>query len=261
QEGDEGAEARLLLLDQAYITARTAGESPLTVQQAGALRAAAANQAKLLKNAPPAGPSTFVGSWTGLGPDPIVQIARSDNAQITVSGRIGALAFRKNGQIILGAAQGGIWLFDDAAGRWVPKTDNLPSLAIGALAVAPSDDNVVYAGTGEGALSGDSYYGNGILKSTDGGATWANVSGDYFFGVSTARLAVDPSDSSHVYAAILRGRGGARRVSPPIHSAYGLWESHDGGVSWTLIKPTPAGTLGATDVRIDPVDPHVLYAS
>src|SRR5690348_17674312 len=54
------------------------------------------------------------------------------------------------------------------------------SIAIGAIAVAPSNDMVVYAGTGEGALSGDSYFGHGILKSTDGGSTWTNVSGDYF---------------------------------------------------------------------------------
>src|SRR5207237_867684 len=107
------------------------------------------------------------------------------------SGRIGALASRRNGQFILGAAQGGIWLYNPASGTWTPKTDQLASTAIGALAVAPKDDNVVYAGTGEGALSGDSYYGNGILKSTDGGNTWAHVSGDFFAGVSTARLAVD----------------------------------------------------------------------
>ena len=258
--GEEENADRLLEANDAYVLSRTAGNKPISIEQAAALRIAAANQRKLLKN--PSGPATFTGAWSPMGPNPTVQVGRSDGSFITVSGRIGALAIRRNGQIILGAAQGGIWLWNSTSQTWsVTNTDTLPALAIGALAVAPSDDNIVYAGTGEGALSGDSYYGNGILKSTDGGATWANVSGDYFFGVSTARLAVDPSDASHVYAAILRGRGGARRVSPPIHSAYGLWESHDGGASWALIKPTPAGTLGATDVRVDPVDPHVVYAS
>ena len=258
---DEEQEEELLKLDQAFIASRTAGDKQLSVQQAGALRSAAANAAKLMKKAPPPGPTTFDASWTAVGPDPIQQIARSDGALVPVSGRIGALAIRKNGQFILGAAQGGIWLFDTATGKWTNKTDNLPSLSTGALAVAPSNDLIVYDGTGEGALSGDSYFGNGILKSTDGGFTWAHVSGDFFVGVSISRLAVDPNDASHVYAAVLRGRGGARRVSPPIHSAYGLWESKDGGVNWTLIMPAPAISLGATDLRMDPQNPQVLYAS
>src|SRR5205823_14559120 len=133
-------------------------------------------------------------------------------------------------------------------GKSSPKSAYAPSLATGALAVAPSDDSVVYAGTGEGALSGDSYFGNGVLRSKDGGNTWTHVSGDYFQGVSTSRIVVDPTDPNHLYAAILRGRGGSRRVSPPLHSRYGVWESKDGAVTWNLVQPGPAGTRGATDL-------------
>lgn len=255
---DDQAEARLLQLDQAYVAARTAGDSPLTIEAIGKLRAAAADAARGAANAPSG--ASFNSAWSGLGPNPIVQVGRSDNSFIAVSGRVGALAIRKNGQMILGAAQGGIWLYNSAAGTWSPKTDTQASLAIGALAVA-SDDLTVYAGTGEGALSGDSYYGNGILKSTDGGLTWAHVSGDFFVGVSTARLAVDPTNANHLYAAILRGRGGDRRVSPPVHSAYGVWESNDGAATWTLVKAAPGTSLGATDVRIDPQTPNILYSS
>ncbi|HEV8596213.1 MAG TPA: hypothetical protein VGR23_00715 [Candidatus Dormibacteraeota bacterium] len=263
---NEEDEDRLILLDQQFIAGRTAGDVPLSVAQAAALRSAAANKAKLEKNPPPPGPTTFDTSWSAMGPNPIVQSQRSDGSFTAMSGRIGALAIRQSGQFILGAAQGGIWLYTpptppDTLGTWTPKTDLTASLAIGALAVAPSNDSIVYAGTGEGALSGDSYFGNGILKSTDGGSTWSHVSGDYFVGVSTTRLAVDPTDASHLYAAISRGRGGARRVSPPIHSTYGLWESHDGAVTWTLIKAVPAGSLGATDIRLDPQHPSNLYAS
>ena len=260
-EFDDEFESQLLIRDQAFISARLAGNTPLSVDQAVALRKAAADQAKLQKNPPPPGPTTFAGAWSPLGPNPIVQVQRSDNAFAAQSGRIGALAIRKNGQFILGAAQGGIWLWNPATKTWTPKTDDLPSTAIGDLAVAPSNDLVVYAGTGEGALSGDSYFGNGILKSTDGGSTWSHVSGDYFFGVSTARLAVDPNDANHLYAAILRGRGGDRRVSPPIHSTYGIWESHDGAATWTLLKAAPAISLGATDLRLDPQSPSTIYAS
>jgi uncharacterized repeat protein (TIGR01451 family) len=257
QLSDE-TEARLLQLDQAYVAARTAGDSPLTIESIGKLRAAAADAARGAANAPSG--ASFNSAWAALGPNPIVQVARSDNTFTAVSGRVGALAIRKNGQMILGAAQGGLWLYNSTTGTWTPKTDTQTSLAIGALAVA-SDDLTVYAGTGEGALSGDSYYGNGILKSTDGGLTWAHVSGDFFVGVSTARLAVDPTNVNHVYAAILRGRGGDRRVSPPDHSAYGVWESKDGAVTWTLVKAAPGTSLGATDVRIDPQTPNILYSS
>ncbi|TMF25461.1 MAG: DUF11 domain-containing protein [Chloroflexi bacterium] len=260
-ELDDELEAQLLLRDQAFISARLAGSAPLSVDQAVALRKAAADQAKLLKNPPSPGPSTFTGAWSALGPNPIVQVQRSDNAFAAQSGRIGALAIRKDGTFILGAAQGGIWTSINNGGTWVPRTDNLTSTAIGAVEVAPSNDLVVYAGTGEGALSGDSYFGNGILKSTDGGFTWSHVSGDFFFGVSTSRLAVDPGDPNHLYAAILRGRGGDRRTSPPIHSTFGIWESHDGAATWTLLKAAPAGSLGATDLRLDPRSPTTLYAS
>ena len=132
-----------------------------------------------------------------------------------MSGRIGALAVRpSNGQFILGAAQGGIWLFNSVTGTWSTKTTDQTTQAIGALAIAPSNDAIIYAGTGEGALSGDSYFGNGVLKSTDGGNTWTHVSGDYFRGVATSRIVVDPTNPNHLYAAVLRGRGGARRTSP-----------------------------------------------
>jgi len=258
---DDETEARLLELDQAYIASKTAGDNQLSIELAGALRSAAADAAKSLKHAPPPGPSTFTGAWTGIGPDPLAGITRSSGSLKTLSGRIGALAIRKDGTFILGGAQGGIWTIGPNDSTWTSRTDNLPSLSTGAIEVAPSNDLVVYDGTGEGALSGDSYTGNGILKSTDGGFTWSHVSGDFFVGVSISRLAVDPTNANHLYAAVLRGRGGARRTSPPLHSAFGLWESKDGGVSWNLIMPSPATSLGATEIRIDPQTPNVLYAS
>ena len=180
-----------------------------------------------------------------------------------MSGRIGAMAIRKDGTILLAGAQGGIWKWTGdpttGAGSWTALTDNAVSLAMGSLAVAPSNDLIVYGGTGEGHLSGDSYFGNGILKSTDGGNTWNHVSGDYFRGVAVSRLVVDPTNANHVYAAVLRGRGGARRVTDA-HSRFGIWESNDGGVSWTLLKEAVEAN-GATDIEMDPQNPSILYAS
>jgi len=263
-EVDQGLAERLVDRDEAFASRRTAGDIPLDNQQAGALRAEAAQAAARLRKAgaTAGGTPTFTGAWAGIGANPIVQVTRSDSSFSAMAGRIGALAIRpSNGQFILGAAQGGIWLYDAATGKWTPKADNLSSLAIGSLAIAPSNDAVVYAGTGEGALSGDSYFGNGILKSTDGGATWSHVSGDYFRGVSVSRLVVDPTNKDHLYAAVLRGRGGARRTTPAVHSRFGIWESTNGGTSWTLLKEAKSDANGATDVEIDPQNPNILYAS
>jgi uncharacterized repeat protein (TIGR01451 family) len=272
-EGDdeeEEAAAKLIERDAYYMTRHTAGDIPLDNQQAGALRAAAAHEAARIRKEgiPNSGPTTFSGDWVGLGPAPIREYTRSSFSLIPMNGRIGALAIRQDGTWILGGAQGGIWIFDFDTSTWVPKTgalgeDNIPSLSMGALAVAPSDDLVVYAGTGEGAMSGDSYFGNGILKSTDGGETWAQVSGDYFVGVSISQLVVDPTDADTLYVSVLHGRGGARRTTPTVHSKYGIWKSTDGGVNWTLLKVSQGnkGTNEATDVVIDPQNPKVLYAS
>ena len=123
KEGDEDAEARLLALDLATTSGRLAGDNPLDISQAGALRAHAANAArKLAKNAPGDGPHTFVGPWSALGPNPVVTQARSDGAFYGLSGRIGALAIRpSNGQFILGGAQGGIWTLRLRRAHWTPR--------------------------------------------------------------------------------------------------------------------------------------------
>lgn len=259
---DEGAEERLLELDKRDTSTRIAGDVQLTEEQIASLRMAAAEiAAQHRHHGPPSGPATFNGAWSAIGPDPILQPTRGSGDLIPVSGRIGALAIRPStGEWILAAAQGGIWVQNNV-GTWVPKTDNLPSLAMGALAVAPSNDRIIYAGTGEGALSGDSYFGNGILKSTNGGQSWSHVSGDYFVAVSISHLVVDPKNANHLFVSVLRGRGGARRTPPPVHSQFGIWESKDGGVHWNLIMPAPAGDLGATDFEIDPQNVRIMYAS
>ena len=89
---------------------------------------------------------------------------------------------------------------------------------MGSLAVAPSNDNIVYGGTGEGHLSGDSYFGNGILKSTDGGNTWTHVSGDYFRGVAVSRIVVDPASANHSmpqFSAAVAARAASLHPSTP----------------------------------------------
>src|SRR5262249_814550 len=152
---------------------------------------------------------------------------------------VSALAIRSTPPytIYLGGAQGGVWVGLPPTGTlattWTPKTDQLASLAIGSIALAPSNEDVIYVGTGEGNLSGDSYFGNGVLKSTDAGNSFAKISANgYFTNVSISKLVVDPGNPNHLYAGTVRGRGGEHRTSPPDQSPWGVYESTDGGITW-----------------------------
>jgi uncharacterized repeat protein (TIGR01451 family) len=258
-EPDEELRGEMFAQDAYYSERQLAGDTPLSFEQSGQFRSVAIGASRTLRHNRAV--TTPFAPWAPVGPNPIVQIGRTTGGAEAVSGRIGALAIQPGtGRLILGAARGGIWTYDTAAGVWVPRTDD-QALAIGAMQIAPSDPNIVYAGTGEGALSGDSAFGDGVVKSTDGGTTWTNVSGSAFKGVSSAGIAVDPTNANHVYLAVGRGRGGARRVTPPTSTVYGIYESKDGGAHWTVLKGTTDQNHGATDIEIDPVSPNILYAS
>jgi uncharacterized repeat protein (TIGR01451 family) len=249
------------LRDAYYWSRLLAGDDGgLSIEQAATLRAKASTQASKLSADTQPG-ATRGGAWTSVGPDPIVQNGRTSNAFQAVSGRIGAVAVRNNGTIILGAAQGGVWTYSEATQTWTSRTLDADTQSVGALAIAPSNDNIVYLGTGEGALSGDSYYGHGVYRSADGGVTWKQVSGDRFDGQASSDIVVDPANANHLYISTLRGRGGARRTSHPAADPFGVWESTDGGAHWTLKKGTTEEIHGATDLVADPQNFNVLWAS
>lgn len=247
------------LRDAYYWSRLLAGDDELTEQQAAALREKASQQASGIASETVKGQPRG-GTWQSQGPNPIAQVARTTNTFEAVSGRIGALAIRNDGTIILGAAQGGIWTYDAKNGTWTSRTKDSDTQSTGALAIAPSNDAIVYRGSGEGALSGDSYWGDGIYRSTDGGVTWNHVS-NLFTGQATSAIVVDPTNPNHVYAATLRGRGGNHRTTAPTDPAYGIWESTDGGSNWTLKKGTHDELHGATDLVMDPQHPKNLWAS
>jgi uncharacterized repeat protein (TIGR01451 family) len=256
--------ARMRYLQSRYL----AGTKQLSPEAAGQLRAAAAQAAGKRKHvsgataANVASPSALeTQPWSPIGPQPTLQYGRTSFTPQLVSGRISALAMNSAGDIYAGAAQGGVWKRDHTTGHWSPLTDNLPSMAVGAVTIAPSNQNVIYLATGEGDLSGDSYYGDGIYRSTNGGTSWTKVSGNQFPATTVTRLLVDPKNSNIVYVATLRGRGGAKRVSPPTNQVWGIYRSTNGGQSWSLLKGTSDPNHGATDLEFDPNQPGVLYAT
>lgn len=256
----EGA-AFQLARDAYFSSRRTAGDQPLSEDQASKQRAKAAKAAKAgTEGAGTPGPAVL-GPWSAIGPAPTRQVGRTTGTVENVTGRISSLALDSTGRTYLGAAQGGLWARDAGGTTWTPLTDALPTLAVGSVAVAPSNENVLYLGTGEGDLSGDSYAGDGFWRSADRGATWEHVSGDTFAGVSVSRIVIDPQNPNHLYAGLLVGKNGARRVAATPTTPYGVYESTTGGKTWILRRGTNDPTKGATDVRIDPLDPTVVYAS
>ena len=151
-----------------------------------------------------------------------------------------------------GACAGGVWKTGDGGVYWRNVSDGFfGSAAIGAMAVAPSDPNVVYAGTGETAIRLDVSYGDGLYRSTDAGRTWSHVGlkETKFIG----RVVVHPADPDHVFVAAL---GDAFGPSP----ARGVYRSRDGGKSWDHVLKIDKDT-GAVDLAMDARNPRILFAS
>jgi uncharacterized repeat protein (TIGR01451 family) len=247
------------LRDAYYWSRLLSGDEQLTLDQAAQLRSTASGKAAAITNEAARGAARG-GTWTSQGPNPIVQVGRTSNTFEAVSGRIGALAIRHDGTVILGAAQGGVWTYDEPSGTWISRTNDTDTQSVGALAIAPSNDDIVYMGSGEGALSGDSYWGTGVYRSSDGGVTWSHVS-KLFTGQAVTDIAVDPGNPNHLYASTVRGRGGNHRTTHPTGVRYGVWESTNGGTNWKLRKGTTDEIHGATDLVMDPQNPKVLWAS
>ena len=151
----------------------------------------------------------------------------------------------------IGVGDGGVWKSDDYGRTWTPIFDAQPTQSIGAIAVAPSDPNIVYVASGEGLHRPDLSVGDGIYKSTDGGKAWAHL------GLRDSQqipaLVIDPRDPNRLFAAVLGHPYGASEER-------GIFRSTDGGQTWTKVLYKDAST-GASDVEMDPSNPNVLYAS
>jgi photosystem II stability/assembly factor-like uncharacterized protein len=150
-----------------------------------------------------------------------------------------------------GAVGGGIWKTVNAGGTWVPIFDGQRIASIGALEVAPSDPNILYAGTGEADLRSDITFGDGVYKSDNGGNTWRNVG--LRDSRRIARILIHPRNPNLVYAAVL---GHAYGPNPE----RGVFRSRDGGATWQRILFKNNET-GAIDLAFEPGNPEVIYAA
>ncbi|HYW47570.1 MAG TPA: hypothetical protein VE959_32170, partial [Bryobacteraceae bacterium] len=153
--------------------------------------------------------------------------------------------------IYVGYATGGLWKSTDGGNHWKPQFDDMPNESVGAIAIAPSDPNVVYVGMGEANNRQSASIGDGVWGTTDGGQHWNHLGLEDT--QSIGRIVVDPTNPKIVYVAALGHLFGP-------NAERGLYKSVDGGKNWKKAKYIDADT-GFTDLAIDPSNPRILYAA
>ena len=150
-----------------------------------------------------------------------------------------------------GAVGGGVWKTTNAGETWSPILDAQPIASIGSLAVAPSDANVIYVGTGEASIRSDISFGNGMYKSTDAGKTWQHIGLEDTRHIG--RVLVHPTDPNIVYVAALGHAYGP-------NAERGVFKTTDGGRTWNKVLFKDENT-GAIDLAFDPDDARTIYAT
>jgi photosystem II stability/assembly factor-like uncharacterized protein len=150
-----------------------------------------------------------------------------------------------------GSVDGGVWRTTDAGVVWEPIFDGQPVASIGALAVAPSDPKVIYAGTGEVDIRSNLSSGDGVYRSTDGGRSWSNI------GLRDSRqisnILVDPQNANIVYV-------GAFGHAYAPNRERGVYKSTDGGASWTKVLDQ-GPEMGVSDLAMATENPNLLFAA
>src|SRR5881275_996569 len=151
----------------------------------------------------------------------------------------------------IGFDNGGVWRSTDYGSTWQPIFDDQPTGSIGAIAVAPSDRNIIYVGSGAGIIRPDLAVGDGVYKSTDAGRTWTHLG--LRDSQMIAMIDVDPRNPNRLFVAALGHPYGP-------NAERGIFRSTDGGRTFEKVLYKDEYTSG-NDVRIDPSDPNVVYAT
>src|SRR5262249_25033949 len=224
--------------------------------------------------------------WLPLGPRPI---AYEYWAVSPASGRVSSIvADPRDGNVVyVGAAGGGVGKTTKGGVDWTPLTDGLSSIASGALALDPTNPDIVYYATGEQHYSGDSFYGDGLFRSTNGGAGWTKIASATSVGSYVARIVVNPLNPATLLIAGSRGlirsidagascsvvQGGNWAddlVLDPTNplvgygtvNGFAVYKTTNGGAAWTpLTGGLPTTGYARINIAIAPSNPLVLYAS
>jgi len=183
---------------------------------------------------------------------PFAQMKWREVGPAAPGGRVAAVAGSATDSNLyyIGAAGGGVWKSENGGATWEPVFDGQNVQSIGAVTIAPSDNKIVWVGTGEANPRNDVLLGAGIFKSTDAGGSWKKMGLSRLLSIS--RIAVDPSNPNHV---VVGGMGDVFKDS----DAGGVYVTTDGGKTWThslYVGPSS----GASDLAMDAKNPNVVYA-
>jgi photosystem II stability/assembly factor-like uncharacterized protein len=157
----------------------------------------------------------------------------------------------KPNEYVFGAVDGGVWKTANAGQTWQPIFDSQPIASIGAIAIAPSQPQTIYVGSGEADMRSDISFGDGIYRSTDGGWSWRNIG--LRDSQQIGRILVHPRNANIVLVAALGHAFGP-------NAERGVYRSVDGGTTWKKVLGKNDDT-GAIDLCFDPGNPQIVYAS
>jgi photosystem II stability/assembly factor-like uncharacterized protein len=186
-------------------------------------------------------------------PDLLAAFTARSLGPANMSGRICDVAVVESKPAIMyvASASGGLWKTTNAGTTWTPLTDQLDVWSIGAVAVAPSNPNLVYFGSGEANPRNSVSWGNGVYRSTDAGKTWTHLG--LTDTMHVGRIAIHPTNPDVAYVAALGHVWGP-------NAERGLFKTTDGGKTWQHSLKIDAET-GCIDVVIDPANPQVVYTA
>jgi photosystem II stability/assembly factor-like uncharacterized protein len=166
-----------------------------------------------------------------------------------MAGRMLDFAFDPNNANVIwaGAADGGLWKSTTGGSSWTPADDQLPTLAIGCVVTHPTSSSIIYIGTGEGSFNIDAAEGVGVLKSTDGGATWSQTGLSWLLsqGQAVNQMVIDPANPNVLVAA----------------TRDGVYRTQDAGTSWTRTLGPSSGRMDAKDIVLNPANSNILFVA